>query len=161
MDINFTLIGEMITFAVLIFITLKYIWPPLTKAMEERQQKIADGLAAAERGQQTLEISQQKSKEIMSDVHKKYDAILAKAEQEKLKTIEASKLLASEESAKIMQASMITLEKEKQLAKETLQKEVGSLSMLALEKMLAEKIDEKTDAAIFAKFIEILEKPIT
>ena len=87
MNLNLTFFGEMITFAVLVFVTMKYIWPPITKAMQDRQQKIALGLAAAERGQHDLEIAQERSAEQLREATKKAHVILEQADLEAAKII--------------------------------------------------------------------------
>lgn len=158
MDINLTLLGEILTFAVLVFVTLKYIWPPLSKAMEERQEKIASGLAAAERGQHDLEIAQKKSAEMLTTAHKNAKVILTQAEKEKINILEIAKENAEKEGSKILSAAQGNIDKEKFIAREAVKKHLAALVMEATTKILEEKIDEKANNRLVDKFIEELEK---
>ncbi|MFA6409038.1 MAG: F0F1 ATP synthase subunit B [Gammaproteobacteria bacterium] len=158
MDLNITLLGEIITFAVLIFVTMKYIWPPVTKAMEERQQKIASGLQAAERAENDLKIAQDKAKKILSSAQNQAKTILTKTEEETSKILEASKLSAQKESEQILTNAEITIQKEKSMAKEELQKHLADLVMLNTKKILEEKVDAGMQDKLVDQFIADLDK---
>src|SRR5688572_617658 len=98
MNINVTLVGQMITFGLLIWFTMKFVWPPLMKAMAERQKRIADGLAAAEQGKQELERSQQSANVTMRDAKNKAAEIISQAERRALEIADAAKAQAKTEA---------------------------------------------------------------
>jgi len=158
MDLNITLLGEIITFAVLIFVTMKYIWPPVTKAMEERQEKIASGLQAAERAENDLKIAQDKAKKMLSSAQKQAKTLLTKTEEEASKMLETSKLSAQKESDKILTNAEATIQKEKNIAKEELQKHLTDLVMINTKKILEEKLDARTQDKLIDQFIADLAK---
>lgn len=156
MDINLTIIGEILTFGVLVFITMKYILPPLSKAMEERQQKIADGLAAAERGQNNLEIAQRNATQILNEAHLKAQELLRQTQKETIKILEEAKFYAKQESDKIISASHASIESEKQILKQDLQKYLADLTISATRQVLPKKIDSKINEQLVNDFIEKL-----
>lgn len=154
MDINLTLLGEILTFAVLVFVTMKYIWPPLTEAMEERQQKIAAGLAASERGQHDMEIAQQKATAILNEAYQKAQTLIDQAQKEMTTLLEDAKITAKKEGDKIITASQVALEKEKLLAKQELQKYLAELTIAATKQLLQEKVDPKLNQNLVDNFIQ-------
>ena len=160
MDINLTLLGEMLTFAVLVFVTMKYIWPPLTKAMEERQQKIAAGLAASERGQHDLEIAQQKSTAILNEAYQKAQILIDQAQKEMAKILEDAKITAKKEGDKIITASHMALEKEKLLAKQELQKYLVELTVAATKQLLQEQTDPQLNQKLVDDFIQSISREV-
>ena len=94
MDINATLLGHVIWFAVFIWITMKYIWPPLQKAMHERQEEIAGGLAAAEQGRRDLEEAEKKSQDVIADARANAAEIIGQAEKRGAEVVEEAKTTA-------------------------------------------------------------------
>jgi F-type H+-transporting ATPase subunit b len=141
MDINITLLGEMLTFAVLVWVMMKYIWPPLMKAIEERQQKIADGLAAAERGKNELELAQTNIAEQLRQTKNKAIVILNQASAQANDCFEKKKAEAEEERIKLLAQAKIDIEQEVNSAKYILQQQTADLVIAATEKILQQKID--------------------
>jgi F-type H+-transporting ATPase subunit b len=153
MDINMTLFGEMITFAVLVWATMKYIWPPLTKAMQERQQKIAAGLAAAERGQHALELAQKNVNQQLQAVKTKAALILDQAHQQATNLIEEGRINAQNEYAKILTKAKLDLEQEINKTKRELQQQTANLVIAATKKILQQKVDETTQQQLINQLI--------
>jgi F-type H+-transporting ATPase subunit b len=153
MDINLTLFGEMLTFAVLVWVTMKYIWPPLTKAMEERQQKIAAGLEAAQRGQQALETAQKNIAQQLNEARTRATVILDQANQQANNLIEESKIKAQEECAKVFTKTKLDIEQEINKTKKELQQQTVTLVIAATEKILQQKIDQDTQQKLIDQLI--------
>ena len=114
MNINATLFGQALWFAVFILLTMKYIWPPLQKAMHERQQQIADGLAAAERGKQDLVLAEQRAAEELQKARAQAAEILAQAEKRGGQLVEEAKTNAKAEGERIVQAAKAEIEPNEQ-----------------------------------------------
>lgn len=144
MDINVTLFGEMITFAILVWVMMKYVWPPFMKMLEERQQKIADGLEAAERGQNDLKIAQESVKKQLRDAKQESSSILDNANKKAVEIIEEGKEEAGVERDKILTKAAQNIVVETNKAKESLQKQTAELVVAATEKILQEKVDGET-----------------
>ena len=100
MNFNATLLGQMITFGLLVWFTMKYVWPPVIKAMRERQQRIADGLAAAEQGTRAQEEAETNAAETLKEAKQQAQEILRQAERRANEIVEESKTQAREEGAK-------------------------------------------------------------
>ncbi|MCL5261451.1 MAG: F0F1 ATP synthase subunit B [Gammaproteobacteria bacterium] len=154
MDINITLLGEVITFAVLIWVTMKYVWPPLAGAMEERQKKIAAGLEAAERGQKDLVLAQQKITEELRHAKNQATAIIDKAELEVNKLIEDGRAKAQIEGEKLIALAKNNIEHEVTKAKTILQKQTVEIAIKAAEKILQSKIDAGEQQKLIEQLIE-------
>lgn len=157
MNINLTLFGEMLTFGVLIFVTLKYIWPPLTKAMRERQEKISTGLAAAERAQQDLQIAQQDAIATMRETRRNAAELTREATRKAAGTIERAKEMANREKTRLMALARADLDREAVIAEMALQKNVADLVNSAVKKILQNKIDARIDRQIIEQFITDIE----
>lgn len=140
MNVNATLFGQMITFALLIWFTMKFIWPPVTQAMAERQKKIADGLAAAEDGMMAKERADQQAVQTLSEAKSGAAAILAGAQQRSTEIIESAKSDASEEGRRILEAAQAQIEQEIAQARERLRAEVSRLAILGAEKILEREV---------------------
>lgn len=153
MDINLTLFGEMLTFAILIWVTMKYVWPPILKAMQERQEKIASGLLAAERSEQLMALTRTKASEYLRTNKAKTNAIFANANEQANQIIEASKTKAQEESDKILAKARIDIQQEQSKARQELRKQTADLVIAATEKLLLQKIDVDTHQKLINKFI--------
>ncbi len=156
MDINATLIIQMLTFAAFVWFTMKFVWPPLTKALEERRDKIADGLAAAERGRRELELAQERVKEELKQVKADAADILEKAGRRASLLIDEAKEQAREEAARITKAHAEQLEQEVNRAKASLKKEVSVLALAAAEKILMAEVDEEKNRVLLDHMIEEL-----
>src|SRR3990167_8035414 len=102
MSINLTLIGQMITFLIFIWFTMRYVWPPIIKAIHDRQKQIADGLAASERGKRELELAQHKSVELLRDAKFSASQIIEQANKRAMQIVEEAKEQARVESQHIL-----------------------------------------------------------
>lgn len=153
MDINVTLFGEMLTFAVLVWVTMKYVWPPLVKVMEERQQKIAAGLEAAERGQRALELAQKNVAQQMAEAKTKVTEMLNLASHQASDLIEEGKRTTKEECAKILAKTKLDIAQEISKTKKELQQQTVTLVLTATEKILRQKMDETTQQKLIDQLI--------
>jgi F-type H+-transporting ATPase subunit b len=141
MNINLTLIAQLVAFAVFVWFTMKFVWPPLVKAMDERKAKIADGLAAAERGAHEQELAQERAKEVLHEAKAQAAEIKANAEKQAVMIVEEAKGKAQEEGARQLAAAQAEIEQETNKAREELRGKVAELAMAGAEKILRKEID--------------------
>ncbi|HNV88172.1 MAG TPA: F0F1 ATP synthase subunit B [Methylotenera sp.] len=151
MNINFTLIAQAIAFAVLIWFTVKFVWPPLLKAIEARQKEIADGLAAAADGRNALEVAAKKSEVTLTEAKQKASEIIAQAEKRGTQIIEEAKGSAKVEGDRIIAGAKAEIEQEVNRAKEGLRAQVSTLAIAGAEKILRKEIDAKAHSELLAK----------
>ena len=102
MNINFTLISQAVAFSVFIWFTVKFVWPPLLRAIEERQKQIADGLAAGERGKKELELASHRSSEVLKEAKQRATEIITQAEKRAAEIVEEAKENAKVEGDRIL-----------------------------------------------------------
>ena len=148
MNPNITLLGQMITFAILIWFTVKFIWPPLTKAIEERQQKIAEGLAAADNAQKNLAQADAKVAEELKAARAKANEIIEQAHQRANQLIDAAKADAIAEGNRQKALAEAEIEAAANRAKEDLRKQVSALAVSGAEKLLKREIDANAHKAL-------------
>lgn len=141
MGINATLIGQMITFAVFVWFMMKFIWPPLTQAMQERQKRIADGLAAAEQGSEQLDKAREEADKILRAARDQASEILAQANKRGNETVEQAKVEARSEGERLITAAQTEIEQERVRARESLRKEVATLAVTAAGRILEREVD--------------------
>lgn len=153
MNLNATLLGQFITFIIFVWFTMKYVWPPIVKALNERKQKIADGLAAAERGVHELEIAQHKATEILRDVKIQAADIIDKTNKRGSLIIEEAKMTARAEAERIILLGKAELTREVQKAKEDLKNQVAAIALSGAEKILGANIDKAANSEIINKLI--------
>ena len=151
MNINFTLIAQAIAFAVLIWFTVKFVWPPLLKAIEARQKEIADGLAAAQEGRSALEVAAKKSEVTLAEAKQKASEIIAQAEKRGTQIIEEAKGNAKVEGDRIIAGAKAEIDQEVNRAKEGLRAQVATLAIAGAEKILRKEIDAKAHSELLAK----------
>ena len=151
MSINATLIGQMITFALLVWFTMKYIWPPLFDSLEQRKKKIADGLAAAEKGHEEMHLAEKKAKGVLKEAKEQSSEIVNLAQKRAGEIVEESKDTAKKEGERLILAAKAQIEQEKQQAKEGLRKEVADLALRAAEQILSAEIDKTKHQDILSK----------
>jgi len=156
MSINATLIGQMITFTLLVWLTMKYVWPPIIAALEERKTKIAEGLAAAEKGQEDVRLAEKKAKSILKDAKEQSAEIISSAQKRANELVEESKLQARLEGERLLEAAKAQIEQERMQARESLRKEVSALALRAAEQILKEEIDKAKHQTILTKTAEQL-----
>ncbi len=141
MNINATIFGQAITFAILIWFTMKFVWPPIIAALEERARKIADGLAAAERGKQDLAQAEQRSNEALNEAKAKAAEIIALSEKRRNEIIEAAREEAKVEADRVKSQARAEVDQEILRAKETLRDQVADLVVSGAEKILRREIN--------------------
>ena len=151
MDINATLIGQTIAMIVFVWFCMKFIWPPIMTAIEERQQEIADGLAAAERGRQSLEKAQAQADDIIGDARKQATSILDLAHARANEIIAEGKADGVKERDRQLAAAAAEVEQATNRAREELRGEVSAIAIASAEKILKREIDAKAHEDILGK----------
>lgn len=151
MNINATLLGQMITFAVFVWFTMRFVWPLLMQAIEERQAKIADGLAAAEKGRHELELAEVRAKELLRERKQHAAEIVAHAQKRANEIIEEAKISARTESERILGSARAQISQDLQEARDKLKQEVGQLAIAAAEQILMREVDAETHQEILSK----------
>ena len=144
MNINLTLIGQTITFIIFVWFCMKFIWPPIMNALEERRKTIADGLAAAEAGQQAEQAGQLKADELVSEARTQAQEIIARAEKRGAEVIAQAKDDAHVEGDRILSAAQSEIEMESNRAKEQLRLQVAQLAVAGARQILGREVDAKT-----------------
>ena len=141
MNINLTLIGQSIAFVIFVWFCMKYIWPPIMHALEERKKNIADGLAAAERGKKEHELGEQRATEVIREAKAKAGEIIASAEKRGAEIVEQAKSDGKMEGERMVIAARSEIEQEAHRAREALRSEVAALVTAGAEQILKDKID--------------------
>ena len=141
MSITATLFGQMITFGLLIWFTMKFVWPPLLSIMEERQKKIADGLAAGEAGVEALEAADEEVAKLVNAAKSQATEIVAQAEKRSTEIVEAAKDTARQEGERLIAAAQADLEQEVNRARTALRTEVAAIAIAGAERVLAREVD--------------------
>lgn len=142
MNINATLIGQIITFAIFVWFCMKFVWPHLLSAMEEREKKIADGLDAANRAERDLELAQHKAGEQLRESKEKAAEIIEQANKRANQIIDEAKDAARQEGERLAAAAQAEIEQEVNRAKENLRQQVSALAVAGASKILAKSVDE-------------------
>lgn len=143
MNINLTLLGQMITFALLVWVTMKYIWPPITNALQQRQKKIADGLAAAERGKHEQELAEKRAKEVLNEARQEASNIVSQAQKRSAQIVDEAKEEAREEAERVKSAAESELEQEMNQAREQLRARVAELAVAGAERILQREVKKE------------------
>lgn len=151
MNINLTLIGQMLAFIAFVVFCMKYVWPPIMAAMQEREQKIAEGLAAADRASQDLELAQEKAVERLKQAKEEASGIIEGANRRANQIVDEAKGAAIAEADRIKAAAHAEIELETNRAREQLRSQVAVLSLVGAEKVLGAAIDAKAHADIVDK----------
>jgi len=145
-NINLTLVVQMLVFALLIYGTMKWIWPPLLDAMQARERKIAEGLAAAEKGEQELAEARGKADAIVREARERANQIIDHAQHRANELVEQAKTTASAEGARLVAAAEQQIELETSHARESLRREVAGIAVGAAAKLLGREIDARKHA---------------
>ncbi len=151
MSINATLLAQMVVFALLVWFTMRFVWPPLVKAMSDRQTKIADGLAAAERGQRDLELAQERCTELLREGREKAQEYVVQAQRRADEIVEEAKQAAREEGERLLEAARAQIEQERIEAREQLRHQVASLAVVGAEQILLREVDAAAHAAVLER----------
>jgi F-type H+-transporting ATPase subunit b len=141
MNINLTIIGQMISFAIFVFICMKYVWPPLTAVLAERQKKIAAGLDAADKAALELVASQQSAQTTLQESKAQAAELIEQANRRANQILDEAKLVAQAEGERIKAAAKAETEQEVNRAKEALRAQVATLALTGAEKILGASIN--------------------
>lgn len=152
MNITATLIGQILVFAVLVWFIKGVLWEPMLKVLEDRKRRIADGLAAAERGQHEQELAEQRARERLNEAKQQAAEIISMAQRRANEIIEEAKTDARTEGQRLKDAASAEIEQETNRAREHLRKQVASLAIAAAEQVLEREIDAQEHEAVLTKF---------
>ncbi|WP_069384770.1 F0F1 ATP synthase subunit B [Halomonas caseinilytica] len=156
MNINMTLIGQMIAFAIFVWFCIKYVWPPINNALHERQKKIADGLDAASRAARDLELAEQQAEETLRESKEQAAEILENAHKRSNQMIDEAREQARQEGERMVANAKTEIDQEVNRAKEELRGQVSRLAIVGAERILESSIDEKQHAKLVDKLAEEL-----
>ncbi|HTX24171.1 MAG TPA: F0F1 ATP synthase subunit B [Steroidobacteraceae bacterium] len=151
MNINLTLVIQMVVFAILVWFTMKYVWPMILGPMEERSRKIAMGLAAAEKGQQELAQAHTRIEEMIREARERANQIIDQAERRANEMIEAAKQAADSEGHRILKAAEQQIELEAGRVRDQLRKDVAQLAIDTASKLLEREIDARAHRDLIDK----------
>ena len=150
MYLNATLFAQIAVFIILALFTMKFVWPPIMKALDDRATKIAEGLAAAERGRQSLDLAAKHSAETVREGKEKVAEVLVQAELRAQQIIEDAKVQARFEAEKVVAGAKAEIEQEAARVKETLRERVAELAVAGAEKILRREVDARAHADMLA-----------
>jgi F-type H+-transporting ATPase subunit b len=152
MNINPTqLISQIAMFAVFVWFCAHFIWPPLMRAIENRQKQVAEGLAAAEKGRQSLEASAKEAEKTIADARARATEIIARAEQRGVQLIDEAKSAAKEEGNREKAAAKAEIEQEYARAREQLRSQIAALAVAGAERILRREVDAKAHGELLAE----------
>ena len=151
MNLNLTLVGQAISFAIFVWFCMKYVWPPVMEAMHARQKKIADGLDAASRAARDLELAQEKAGQQLREGKEQAALIIEQANTRANQIVEEAKENARSEGERLLTAAQAEIEQEVNRAKEDLRNQVSALALKGAEQVLNASIDEKAHAELVEK----------
>lgn len=146
MNINLTLIGQVIAFFGFVMFCMKFVWPPIVAAMQERERKIADGLAAADRASHDLELAQEKALDRLKEAKREAAGIVDSANKRAAQLVEEAKAAALVEAERVKASARAEIEQETNRARESLRGQVAALSLAGAEKILGASIDRQAHA---------------
>ena len=153
MNINATLLAQTIMFALFVWFCMKFVWPPIMAALEQRKKQIADGLADAERAKHDLELAAKRSAEILREAKEKAGEIIVNAEKRDSEIIEAAKAKAKIEGERILASAKAEIDQEVFRAKEQLRTQVSAIALAGASKILGREIDAKAHNDLLDKLV--------
>lgn len=153
MNITLTIVAQALTFAILIWFTAKFVWPPLLAAIESRQKTIADGLADAERAKHDLEMAAKRSADLLREAKEKAGEIVASGEKRASEIIEQAKTQAKVEGDRIVAGAKAEVDQEVFRAKEQLRTQVSAIALAGASKILGREIDAKAHSDLLDKLV--------
>lgn len=154
MNINVTLFGQLITFIVFVWITMKYVWTPIMGALDERRKRIADGLAAAERGQHEQDLAKDRVKTVLKDAKIQASDIVAQGQKRASEIVDEAKSGARIEGDRLITAARAEIDQERNRVREQLREKIAELAMIGAEKILKKEIDTAAHKDIVDKLAE-------
>lgn len=153
MNINATLLGQFFTFAILVWFTMRYVWPPITKAMHDREKKIAAGLEAAERNKRELEQGAQKVLEMIREAKVEASHILELANKRSAQVLDAAKEQGREEQKRIIALAQEEIAREVNQTKEKLKTQLAVLAIAGAEKLVRHHLDSAKQMVLLDEFV--------
>lgn len=153
MNLNATLLVQIAVFILFVWFTMKFVWPPLLAAMDERRKKIAEGLAAADRGHKELHLAQTKAVEELRSAKAQANEIIDSAHKRGSQIIDESKAAAKEEGERILQGVQADVQQQVHRARDGLRAQVSALAVLGAGRILERSIDEKAHAELLNKLV--------
>ncbi|AGA89967.1 ATP synthase, F0 subunit b [Thioflavicoccus mobilis 8321] len=156
MNINLTLIAQMIAFGLFVWFCMTYVWPPIVTALQQRKDKIAEGLAAAERGQRERELGEQRALTLMKDAKADGAEIVNQAQRRAAEIVDQAKQDARVEGDRLVAAAQAEIEQEVNRAREELRERIGQLAVSAAEKILEKEINPAAHKALIDSFSQQL-----
>ncbi|HZV93032.1 MAG TPA: F0F1 ATP synthase subunit B [Caldimonas sp.] len=151
MNINLTLVIQMLVFATLVWFTMKYVWPMILGPMEERSRKIAQGLAAGQEGEKSLAEAREKSEAIVREARERATQIIDQAQHRANDLVEQAKGTATAEGQRLVAAAHQQIELDATHARESLRREVAQIAVKAASKLLEREIDPRAHADLIDK----------
>jgi len=155
-NINLTLVGQMIAFVCFVVFCMKYVWPPILAAMAEREKQIADGLAAADRASHDLELAKEKAVERLKEAKEEAAGIIDSANKRAAQIVEEAKDAAVVEAERVKAAAQAEIEQETNRAREQLRGQVAALALAGAEKVLGAAIDQQAHGELVNKLAQEL-----
>jgi len=153
MNINLTLIVQLISFALFVWFCMKFIWPPIIGALDERKQVIADGLAAGERGRHEQELAEKRAKELLVEAKEQAAELISHAQKRASEIVEESKGDAREEGQRLLTAARAEIDQEVNRAKEQLRAQVVVLAVAGASQVLGREIDAKAHEGLLDELV--------
>lgn len=151
MNVTATLFGQMLTFAVLVWFVMKFLWNPILNLMEERKKKIADGLAAGERGVREQELAEKRARAILLEAKEQSKDVIGQAHRRADEIVEEAKDEARAEGQRLIHAARAEIDHQANQAREHLRKEVVVLALSGAEQVLLREVDSKAHADVLHK----------
>ena len=151
MNFNATLIGQTITFIVFVWFCMKFVWPPIMHALEERKKKIADGLAASERGKHEQQLAEERARKILHEAKEQAGEIISRADKRAAEIVDEAKSDARAEGERLKAAAHAEIEQEVNRVKEGLRSQVVSIALAGAGKVLEREVDESVHDELLSK----------
>jgi F-type H+-transporting ATPase subunit b len=153
MNINATLIGQAIAFLIFIGFCMKYVWPPIIEALDERKKKIADGLAAAERGRHEQELAEKRAQQVIHEAKEQANEIISQAQRRGNEIVDESKENARVEGDRILTSAKAEITQEANRAKHELRTQVGAIAIAGAAKIISREIDDKAHTDLLEELV--------
>lgn len=148
MNLNATILAQMLIFAIVIYIAMKWLWPEITGTIQARARRIAEGLAAAERGQKDLVAAEARVEELVKAARERALAMEHQAQARASQIVEAAKQTAQSEAARLLEAAQAQVALETQKARDELRRQVAALAVSGAQKIIEREIDPRTHAQL-------------
>ena len=153
MNLNATIIGQMIAFALFVAFCMKYVWPPIMAALEERKKKIADGLAAAERGKHEQELAEKRAQQVIHEAKDQANEIISQAQRRGNEIVDESKDNAHVEGDRILTSAKAEIEQEANRARDELRSQVGNIAIAGAAKILGREVDKEAHTDLLEELV--------